>query len=777
MLRKDYKIEHTNRPIFPFACYYFLFALIIYNFEMKISILPLVVVMLSTLVFSKITRLVKNDIYIYIIFAFIIAQINLYIADNIMYKNVIFFEDKMTVVVGKVVDLPRINEKGTFIYKIKTESLEAKGKKFGGKTNIILYSTEDLKLEALDRVCLKALLFTPYDSFYEGGYSGKNVSKSKGIFLNGFVSKSSFMELEPSGDHFLRFALNLKKEILNRLSTLENPYSELLKGMILGERHEINPKITQDFKRSGLSHLLAVSGLHLSIFAGVVYTFCASILYRRKLAHILVIVVSIIYLAICCFSPSITRSAIMHILMSGAALLRKDYDPKAALSVSVLAIVLLSPFGVLDISLQLSTISTLGILLISEPITALLQRKFSGRKFNKLKQYLFSVIGVSSGATIFSSPLILYYFGGISTLSIFANILVEWAVAPLLLMGAIYCTGAWFVSPVITFLANYILYISGWISDLPFAFVVASKVKSFALLSLIAAVVGILLNYQTRKITKRLCILGIVFALLILSYTTQNQIMGEGELHFVDVGQGDCTIIESENSAVMIDCGTTSGNISAGERALEYMDYSKIKHIDLLVLTHYHTDHTSGVLELIQSGRVKKVLIPQPGEGEEKDKITQMLQSFGVDYEEVRDDTTFALYGINGTIFTRQIAGEGEDANEKNLVVNTVVAGRSVLITGDLTKNGEQAFMHEYTVDCDILKIAHHGSKNSTTGSFIDAISPQYGIISCEKDNSYNHPSFATLATLFNKGVKTVRTDLEGTITIGIKDNEMVIRK
>lgn len=255
---------------------------------------------------------------------------------------------------------------------------------------------------------------------------------------------------------------------------------------------------------------------------------------------------------------------------------------------------------------------------------------------------------------------------------------------------------------------------------------------------------------------------------------TNNQNIQENlaEVHFIDVGQADATLIISNNETILID----TGDIETSNEVVKYIKKLGVEKIDYLVLTHPHSDHIGGAPEVISTFKIGKILMP--------DKITTSDI-----FEKTIDTIDIAGYSItipnqgetynigNGTftILTDQKLDWKDDLNAYSLGVKVTFGENDLIFTGDIEEKGEKKILEKMSVDAEILKIGHHGSDTSTCNDFLNAVSPEIAIISCGEGNSYGHPHSEIIKKLENNNILYYRTDIEGTIILNIGNNSVNI--
>ena len=292
-----------------------------------------------------------------------------------------------------------------------------------------------------------------------------------------------------------------------------------------------------------------------------------------------------------------------------------------------------------------------------------------------------------------------------------------------------------------------------------------------------------------KKSSKKLTLTEIILALIIFilglifgdqvtgptenTATTGGLVDGKPAMHFVDVGQGDCTLITYNGDAVLIDAGP----VSAGDSAAEYV-MNQVDAIDYFIITHPHEDHMGGAADILENIKVKNVIMPDQ---EVETKFYQNAMKQIADHKvNVIYSEAHAVYdtgNIKITIIDSVIPDE-ENLNNISIIARIDVGSTSIMTTGDAEVEEEMQVVENYTsilgsslydpaiLDCDILQVGHHGSSTSSTSEFLDLVTPGVAVISCGVDNSYGHPHQETLDLFADYGFEVYRTDLSGTIVL-----------
>jgi len=292
-----------------------------------------------------------------------------------------------------------------------------------------------------------------------------------------------------------------------------------------------------------------------------------------------------------------------------------------------------------------------------------------------------------------------------------------------------------------------------------------------------------------KKTSKKLTLTEIILALIIFvlgllfgdrvtgptenTATTGGLVDGKPAMHFVDVGQGDCTLITYNGDAVLIDAGP----VSAGETAAEYVK-GYVDEIDYFIITHPHEDHMGGAADILDNIEVKNIIMPEQEADTRFYKNTMErvdAQNINVIYSEAH--AVYDTGNIKITIIDSVIPDD-DNLNNISIVTRIDVGSTSVMLSGDAEVEAEMQIVENYTsitgsslydasiLDCDVFKAGHHGSTTSNTSEFLDLVTPGTVVISCGADNSYGHPHQETLDLFADYGFEVYRTDLSGTVVL-----------
>lgn len=265
----------------------------------------------------------------------------------------------------------------------------------------------------------------------------------------------------------------------------------------------------------------------------------------------------------------------------------------------------------------------------------------------------------------------------------------------------------------------------------------------------------------------------------LLGKPADNDIVAAAEsdfsVHFVDVGQGDCILIESGDKNMLIDAGENGSE----EAVLEYLEQQKIKEFDFVVATHPHSDHIGGLSEVISEYPVKNVIMPRLSKENTPTTVTyeKMLKA-------VKESGARVLAAVPGNVYSLDEAEfqiiapfeQDENLNNMSVGIKLTYQGKSFLFTGDAEKAVEKQMMNsEYDLSADVFKLAHHGSSTSNSKAFLQAAAPDYAVISCGEDNSYGHPHREIVDLLYDLDMYVYRTDRDGSVVFTVNNNELKV--
>ncbi len=634
-----------------------------------------------------------------------------------------------------------------------------------GKTYQVRFNLyQDIQVKPGDRI--SGTLRLRYTGV--GGAAEDTYHQGKGIFLKGYfqeIKDIASVEQIP-----VRYQIAVLRQNIKNIMAKVFPSDTLgfAQALLLGDSSLLSYGDSTDLAISGIRHIIAVSGLHVSILYGVMYAILG---YRRVLTPVLGFLMLTLFAALAGFTPSVVRACIMQGMMLLAQTVRKEYDPPTALSLAVLVILAVNPLTVTSVSFQLSVGCIIGILGFSGRIRAWLLSRLTGNTGRgvkpRLARWFASSVSVSVSTMIVTTPLSAVYFGTVSIVGILTNLLTLWAVTWVFcgiivacLLGALYLPLGKGIAWCISWLARYVLMTGRMAASFPLAAVYTQSVYIQIWLVLCYVLIGAFLLWKRQKVKWLLgCILGSLCLAVGLSWLEPR--LDDYRLTVLDVGQGQCVLLQNRGECYLVDCGG-AGNATTADLAAKTLLSQGIFHLDGVILTHYDTDHAGAVPKLLT--RIPADTLYLPDVQDTGTVRSQLEQAYGEKISFIGADEVFSIGDGLITVFSG--SGESSD-NEKSLCVLFQPENCDILITADRSAVGEQRLLKQTQLpDLEVLVVGHHGAKNSACLELLAATRPEVAIISTDGDNNYGHPAPETLDRLERFGCKILRTDLCGTIII-----------
>lgn len=546
-----------------------------------------------------------------------------------------------------------------------------------------------------------------------------------------------------------------------------------VRALLTGDRYGLSYRTRNEMSIVGISHIVAVSGMHVSLLVGVIMLLC---LKRKRLGAIISIFVMVLFAAMLGFTPSVTRAVIMNGILLLAPLLKRENDAPTALSFALMVILAFNPWAIANISLQLSFGAVAGIFLLTPRIYPWLLRvlreeavkKHAPHLLHKLLRGGTALLATSLSAMVLTQPLVAKMFGVVSLIAPLTNLLILPLISLifpccflLLLIGwllpAVGAAGAWVVSYPI----RAVLWLVRTLAKLPYAAVYTNSGYIVAWLVLVYVLLGVYFLPRKRKMHPAV-LLSCMLVTLVGACFFPAWEPGETAVTAYDVGQGQCVLLRSGDFTALVDCGGDSGD-EDGETVARSLLMSGRRRVDVLVLTHYDTDHVCGVLQLMARIEIGELLLPAVEDDTDNcERIVQEAISAGVPYRFIAQDTVLPFDGGTLSLFAPT------DGSAKNASLAALLSAQEydILVTGDMESAQERELLQTHTLpDLEVLVAGHHGSKSSTSEALLSATTPDIVLISVGK-NSYGHPSAEVLARINAIGAAVYRTDRNGDITV-----------
>lgn len=647
-------------------------------------------------------------------------------------------------------------------YSEKTDyglSVDGIAKLEGNYYRLRLFQKDDTWMEPGDVLESDVLLrmTTP------GGRKESSYYQGTGMFLTATQRTQTALSHVEQGD-FWFLPARIAAEVKNRIARFfPEDTAPFAKALLLGDTSDLSYSQDTALKLSGIRHVTAVSGLHISILFALVFFFLK---FHRWLVLLVSTPLLLFFAAMTGFSPSVTRACLMYFLIALSQAVFEEYDTLTSLAFACLVMLLLNPFVLLSVSFQLSVASVAGILLFASASGRwLLERIPNGKKKGirgNLARWFAGSVSVSVSALTFSAPLSACYFGTVSLIGVVTNLLTIWVIGFLFYgIGAVGILGGAFPS-VCRWLGNilawpirYVLFTARLLSKIPFAAVYTESRFILCWLILCYVLLALFLISGRRKGRCFFAVGAVCLAAAMAASVIQPR-MDNLRLNVLDVGEGQAILLQTGGEHYLIDCGGDSEERTA-DRVAQTLLSQGVFHLDGVVLTHYDRDHVGGLENLLTRIPVERFYLPDQGEVQISQEEANMCTL-------VARDTEIPVG--HGKLVLLEPGGENSN-NENCMCVLFESEECVILITGDRGRSGERRLLASYTLpDVDVLIAGHHGSKNSTTEELLRAVRPETVIISVGKNNRYGHPAQELLDRLAEYNCTVYRTDEMGSVLV-----------
>lgn len=684
---------------------------------------------------------------------------------------------------------------------------------------LIMYTSKDINFLPGDIVYIKGEFSTADSKRNYGGFDYNKYLKQFKIF--GIIQAEEHKKILNQND-FNCALENIRYKFLIKIQNLyNNENSGFLKSLLFGKTDGLTDDIKVSFRDSSLSHVLAISGMHVTyIIIGINFILNKLIKYKKLRNNILIL--SIIFFS---FVTGNSVSGIRACIMGAMTILSNNFERKNnfyfSLIYSFLIIILFNPYNIYNIGLWLSYMGSLGIVCFSSFLKKYIYKKFNLKKetniiLKKFREYIIENFVVTFSAQILIFPIMMYVFNTISVSFFISNILVSFFVGPLLILG--------YSSVLLSFVNFPLLKIIVYITEvLIFIVIKISEICSKLPLSKIyvttPSIVTILIYYgivfwliyisikkrfyflriiiskkffkrELRKIIDKILFLKkYIFILFIIVSVIIFQIKLKSysifQINFVDVAQGDCTYIKTfSGKNVIIDGGEgNTGKYDYGENVvLPYLLDRGVNKIDYLIISHADSDHIGGLFAVIENIKVDKILIGiQPQISEQYVDLLEISEEKNIKLVELKTGDKLKL---EKEIYLDVLWPKENNFIESNALNNNSLVFKiryknfSILFTGDIEEVAENEILNLYKdnlnlLNSSILKVAHHGSKTSTNLEFLKCVNPKIALIGVGNNNKFGHPNEVILNKLEENKVQIYRTDKNGEINIIFNKNRI----
>lgn len=646
------------------------------------------------------------------------------------------------------------------LYKVKI--VNSKNSARNG-TKLYIRVNKKANIEVGDMLLINGTYLEPDVARNERGFNYKEYLKTLEIY--GTVEINHYKVIKKGRiNKLILYTARLKEILKSNISKVikkaEN--KNLLIAMILGDTEDLSEELKTDFLNSNLYHILSVSGGQVSnIIIGITILF-RLLKIHKKIMDVLCIVILIEFMFLTGLTPSIIRACIMCIISLISGLIIRRYDIANSLGISLLIILINNPFAINSLSVLLSYFGFLGIIVLGS---------FTIKEVNKviknnILRYILNIVISSVAAQIFIFPIILYIFGTISLTFIFSNLLIIplstvitiiglfIMICPLQIFG--------FVEPLIELTINIV----GFFSNIGISkiYCIIPNIKEIITYYVMSLYLYYMLRrdyiYKIKHFFRKYKKIIVIILLLSIgtSYIYKN-IQKDLYINFIDVGQGDSTLITTQfNKKILIDGGGSEfgSTFDVGEKTLlPYLLKKKIHKLDYVIISHFDSDHVGGILTILEELNVKQVLISKQVEySENYNKFLDIIKKRNIKIKIVEEGNTINIDKNTylDILWPEEKQIKDNVLNNNSLIVRLCYKNFKMLFTGDIEEIAEQRLLQKYEntekLTADILKVAHHGSKSSSIAEFLEKVNPRIALIGVGKNNKFGHPNAGVLDRL-----------------------------
>lgn len=683
-----------------------------------------------------------------------------------------------------------VNEKGESEYSYEyIVKLQSKNKKLNNKRFILKTKKKGKKLSFGDKIKFTGEYVKPTGRRNYQGFDYSLYLKTQKLY--GTFESSNYSILSTNCCSYVEKIVNSFKESTKSIlrGNLDKDLAELCIGILIGDRGNLEDKIEEDFKKSNLTHMLAVSGSHF-VYIITCIKYLEKVFKWRNFNNVLTIIIIILFMELTGNTASVIRSGIMAIMLILAKVFHRKSDVWTNMALSAVLALVYNPYTLFDIGFELSYGGVIGIVIFYDKVKDTLGKIIiKMHKESKMLQYILEGTSVTISANLVIIPIMIYNFNTISFSFIVSNLLAGGLLGIIVILGFLLVFLSLMLGQtlsiffyILNFLLKALTKIAEVCSKLPFSYIYVPTPKILGIFIFYSYLFFIINRdrlrvriFNTLKVRIAILILIIIFN---LGYPILSSKEYGLEINFVDVGQGDCTLIRANGKNILVDAGGSKDEKSfdVGKNTVfPYLLDRGIVSLDYVIVSHFDSDHCQGFNFILKNMKVKTAIICNIGqESEEYNHFVILAKENKTKIRYVQKGSIIKL-GKNKIIeilYPDKNEKINDNAKNNNAIVFKLTWNKfSVLFTGDIEEKAERKILEMYKnkeekLKSNILKVAHHGSKSSTMQEFLEIVKPSLALIGVGENNNFGHPNDMVLNRLEQSGCKTYRTDMLGEITI-----------
>ncbi|QEK12379.1 DNA internalization-related competence protein ComEC/Rec2 [Crassaminicella thermophila] len=769
----------VRRPICGISIFYALGIFLQYKLSISYKVIMYVFCIIVMIGFFICRR--KWIVVILFVFILLFGALNFKLNSEYEGQLKQFFNNNVYVV-GDVINVSN-KDKPQLTLKVVNVIVNSKSYRISDKI-IIKFRQKHNKLGMVmgKRVGIYGILLEPQKRRNPKMFDYQMYLKNKRIY--GILYAADKLDIIGKGN--ISFVLRIANIIKNKISNviyniMPNKEGNILLGIIFGDKDRLDVKTYKVFRKAGIAHILAVSGLHI----GIVYMFLNRLLkgFLISIKTFIILVIFCFYVIITGYAPSVLRATLMVTVFIFAPLVNRRYDSISAIFTIGFIILVINPIYLMNIGFQLSFIAALSIIIFYKEIL---------KRLVIVPNPFREILAVSVAAQIGIIPIVGYHFNYISLGAFIVNVpvvMIMSLLVPLgiciILIGLISLRFASILGFVVLFFIKVIMVLSYFIEKIPFSSIEVISPSFFFIIIYYLFFIFLTIEedkiFSINKKNAIFIIIGLYVVINIVSYIIPNKM----EIVFIDVGQGDCILIRTpRNKNILIDGGGSSKKmIDVGEDVLvPCLLKNGIKRFDMIILSHIHKDHIQGLLSVLDHLKVDTLVMGTDFYQSEDLKLlkekcihqgTKIYKGIKDDKIIVEDDLVLRILNPSREL----IMDGGDDINNNSLVILMTYKDKNILFTGDIEAEAEKKIVKSYpNLSIDVLKVAHHGSNSSSTEEFIKLISPKIAIIQVGK-NYFGHPHKEVLNRFKKNHIIVFRNDKNGAVSLYFCGEKIKIKK
>lgn len=667
------------------------------------------------------------------------------------------------------------NEHGKVSWVVRPDSLMISGAVLKVREEFLLRVSTEVNVPVGSRVAFSAVILPVNPPSNPGIFNYHSYLKQQGIYLSlKQTGPLNFGEQESR----MQFHVWRHKAGTHLADLFSERTQPVARALLLGDKKDLSTERKKEFSRAGLSHIMAVSGLHVGFIIAPFWLcipFLSRTIFRRITGVLLLILILFIYAGLTGFSPSVLRASVMAVFLCLARIFKKSSDPINLTAAAALVLLILNPDDLFNVGFQLSFLAVLTILIVLPSVQQVLPYYIRYRWYGiPVMTVLVSVV-VQLGLL----PVQLYYFGEISLVSPVSNALFVPFLSIVIPLSLISLTvsflfadaARWISAPAELFLDTMLSFIEA-VQNLEWSWLAMDLPDPLMLpvWGVLIVFAGALQNRRLRWKVLVLFLCGII-VLQVKSLVSRLSV-NKMEVIFFDVGQGDAAIVKTPAGKVMlIDTGVWSPGYDSGRSVLiPYLKSEGINRLDAVVLSHPHSDHIGGILSILNEVEVDTLY----NSGYEYDSALYKRYLVRADEQGIplRSLETGDLIFVDSAISVQVLGPAGHnssgDPNQYSVILRIMYGGISFLFTGDAGEEQEERLINIFgpLLQSNVLKAGHHGSKSSSTRRFMAAVSPEITVVSNGYRNKFRHPHREAVLNISRNSEKVLYTALQGAVKL-----------